>query len=395
MSSLSIAWRNLATRPVQTVLIVSIIALGVGLALFVVLVASGMRRGLMTAGGPFELVAGPKGSATQLVVSSILLQDVPIGNIAYEQYLELRQDPRVKEAVPLALGDNVAGLRIVGTTEDLFRVAISSDHAPYYRLQAGRVFDGDFQAVLGSMAAERLGLGLGREFASSHGVIGVAEEEPSHRDFSYRVVGILAPTGTPADAGIYVPLSSYWNIHVGTGVTAVLVRARDIASAYQLYQQLNAGPTLQAALPGAVLTQFLELLGQGQRLMAMVAYVALGMALLSVVLSLYSAVQARRRDTAVLRALGASRATVLSLALWEALLQGGLGIGVGALLGHGAAAIVGALVNRSSGLAIAAGFESSTVPLLLAVLALGVGAGILPALLAYRLDPASILSGPQ
>src|SRR5689334_19349651 len=98
MSPIAIAWRNLRTRPLQTALTTVIIALGVGLALAVVVLGAGLRRGLASAGGPFELVVGPKGSPTQLVVSSVLLQDAPIGNLSYAQYEELRGDPRVRDA---------------------------------------------------------------------------------------------------------------------------------------------------------------------------------------------------------------------------------------------------------------------------------------------------------
>lgn len=406
MSPLSIAWRNLRTRPLQTALTALIIALGVGLALAVVVLSAGLRRGLTSAGGPFELVVGLKGSPTQLVVSSVLLQDAPIGNMRYAEYERLRADPRVRDAVPLALGDNLGGLRIVGTTPALFEVTVAPGRPPFYRLAAGRVFGGDFEAVLGSQAARRLGLGLDAQFVSAHGALG-GVNQASHAGFPYRVVGLLAPSGTPADLGIYVPLSSYWRVHGAEppepghadtheagpdGVTAVLVRGRDISASYQLYQQLNAGERLQAALPGAVLTQLLALLGQGQRALALVTYVALGMAGLSSALSLYGALLARRRDTAVLRALGASRRTVLLVALLETLLQSLLGLGGGCLLGHAAAALLAALIVQQSAVAVPLGLEPVEGLILAAMLLAGLAAGLLPALQAYRQEPTQALS---
>lgn len=417
MSPLTIAWRNLRTRPVPTALTTTIIALALGVAVAVIVLGAGIRRGLTTASGPFELVIGPKGSPTQLVVSSILYQDVPIGNMTYAQYQALAADPRVHDAVPLALGDNLHGLRLVGTTPTMFQIAITPERPPFYRVAQGRAFAQDFEAVLGSAAARQLDFSLGATFTSMHGVQH-SVNGTQHQGFAYTVVGVLAPTDTPADLGIYVPLSSYWKVHgvmqgsifspsvtprengqadadgdSATGVTAVLVRARDISAAYQIYQQLNAGKELQAALPGAVLIQLLNLLGQGQQLLSFVTGIALGMAVLSMTLALYGAVLNRQREIAVLRALGAGRRTVLGVALCEALLQGTVGLLAGVALGHGVAAAAAGFVNQQSALAVGTRFELvPEVGLLLSMLGLGVLAGILPALRAYRVEAAHVLA---
>lgn len=410
MPSFRIAWRYLRTRLAQTMLTACVIALGVGLAICVVVLAAGLRRGLTTAGGPFELVVGPKGSPTQLVISSVLFQDVPIGNMTYGQYAALRSDARVRDAIPIALGDNVRGLRLIGTTPELFGIAITPERPPFYQLAQGQAFAQDEEAVLGSTAAEQLGLGVGATFISSHGVM-ASVNGSAHADHPYRVVGVLARTSTPADLGVYVPISSYWEAHgdvghaqlaqpgaqpdaaeAALGVTAVLVRAKDVSSAYQLYQQLNGSQDLQAALPGMVLTQFLSLLGQGQQVLALITYVALGMAAISMGMVLYSAVLARRRATAVLRALGAPRAAIFQIALWESLMLGLLGAALGAALGHVAAAAIAALINRQSALGVVVGFDLAELPILLAMVALGLAAGLLPALRMYRLQAGAVLA---
>lgn len=417
MSPFTIALRNLRTRALPTALTTLIIALGVGLAIGVIALSAGVKRGLITAGGPFEIVVGPKGSATQLVNSSILYQDVPIGNITYAQYEAIAQDPRVRDAVPLALGDNLRGLRIVGTTPALFRVAVTPDRPAFYRVSEGKPFANDFEAVLGSAAARQLGLSVGVTFESTHGTLAGVNQR-SHSSFQYTVVGILAPTETPADLGVYVPLSSYWKVHgetrgsiftpgatvqdpaaanapaSPTGVTAVLVRGQNLNATYQIYNDLNNGRDMQAALPGAVLTQFLDLLGQGQRLLSAISWLALGMAVLSMALALYNALLARRREIAVLRAIGARRSIIVSIALWEALLQAALGGIVGLALGHGAAAIIAYVVNQRSALAVAITGEPLTEAAILGILLLlGLLAGVLPAVQAYRVEAASALAG--
>lgn len=416
MPPFAIALRNLRTHRLPTMLTTLIVAFGVALAVAVVALGAGVRRGLATAGGPFELVIGPKGSATQLVTSSVLFQDVPIGNISYSHFEALAQDSRVRDAVPIALGDNLGGLRIVGTAPALFGVAVTPDRPPFYRLAQGQVFAQDFEAVLGNAAARRLGLELGATFESAHGTL-AGVNETAHEGFDYTVVGVLAPTGTPVDLGIYVPLSSYWKVHgdmrdsiftpgetanssgttastAHSGVTAVLVRGRDVSATYQLYNELNNGNDLQAALPGAVLTQLLDLLGQGQRLLTSVSVVALAMAMLSVLLSLYGALLLRRRQIAVMRALGAHRWVIVRVTLYEALFQAAVGVLVGLVLGHTLTAIIAYAINQRSALAVAATGEPLAEVLMSAgLLLLGVLAGVLPAIQAYRVDPATALGG--
>ncbi len=413
MPSWLIAWRNIRTRAVQSALTVVIIAVAVALSLTIGLLAGGVRRGLMVAGGPFELVVGPKGSPTQLVTSGVLLQDVPIGNLTLGDYRQLAADARVRDALPIALGDNIRGARIVGTVPAMFDIALTPGQGLFYRIADGQAFAADFEAVLGSTAAQRLGLRPGQQFLSTHGVLeGVNETE--HLGLPYTVVGVLAPTGTPFDSGVFVSLGSYWHTHGLTrgtiatpggalsdqtqanappdlGITAVLLRGRDLSASYQLYQQINASQAQQAALPGQVLVQLIDLLGQGQQLLALLSAVALGMAVLSTALSLYNAVLSRQHEIAVLRALGAPRRTVIGVVLWEVLLICGLGVLLGALLGIAAAFGGAAAIGARSAVAVPIVVGWGELGTAAITLALGLLAGALPALRAYRVQAAAVL----
>lgn len=236
----------------------------------------------------------------------------------------------------------------------------------------------------------------------------------THTEEPYRVVGVLSPTHTPADLGIFVPLSSYWHVHTAMegsifepaalnaeldngladmlDVTAVLVRAHDISRSYQLYQALNTDPDVQAALPGAVLTQLLGWLGQGQRVLSVLAYVAVAIAAISISMSMYSAVLAQQHDTAVLRSLGASRRVVVRIALWESFLLGVIGVVLGLLLGHVSAAWIGSVVSKNSAIAITTGLERTEVLVVGVMLVLGVSAGLLPAYRVYHVNMLKALS---
>ncbi|MFV8227014.1 hypothetical protein ACNKXV_13780, partial [Christiangramia aquimixticola] len=65
-----------------------------------------------------DLVVGAKGSPLQLILSSVYHIDFPTGNIKMEEAKRLSSNRLVKKVIPLALGDNVQGFRIVGTNHD-------------------------------------------------------------------------------------------------------------------------------------------------------------------------------------------------------------------------------------------------------------------------------------
>lgn len=109
MAELRIAWSNLLFRPVLTIVAAAILGVAVALAIAVLLLSRAMEDGLVRASRPFDLLVGAKGSPTQLIMSTILLQDAPVGNIPFHYFETLRRDPRVAHAVPLAMGDSVHG----------------------------------------------------------------------------------------------------------------------------------------------------------------------------------------------------------------------------------------------------------------------------------------------
>jgi putative ABC transport system permease protein len=207
MYPLSLAWRNLRAHPVQTAITIVVVSLALGLFVTIAVLGDAIRQGVIRASDPFGvLVVGAKGSGQQLVLSSILLQGQPVGNIPYAIFEELAADERVQTAVPLALGDNIGGARIIGTDNSFFALTGPRGEPSPFVLADGRLLEQDFEAVLGATAATQLGLGLGQTFVSSHGV--ERGFEPDEHDDPFTVVGILQPSGTPYDAAVFTTLAS-------------------------------------------------------------------------------------------------------------------------------------------------------------------------------------------
>ncbi len=420
MYALKIAWRNLLSRPAQTLVTVFVVALAVALAVTVTHLNEGLQRGIIRASDPFGvLVVGAKGSSQQLVLSTLLLQGAPVGNIPGHIYAELRNDTRVALAVPIAMGDNVGGARIVGTDDHFFDLHPSQQELPAFQLAAGDLFDGDFEAVLGSRAAIELGLGLGDRFQPQHGVARGLESD-THAEV-HTVVGIMQPSGTPFDNAVLTSVESVIRMHREAGpitpaasspdpanehggkhadeaggghahvdsgqVTAVLVQPVGFIEANEIWREFYTGTEAQAVFPGRELGTLFDLLNQGQEILIVVGYLAAVMAALTLFLAIYSATESRQQLLAILRSTGASRATVVAVVLAETVLMALLGTLLGRLFGYGAAAAIALQITRQSAIPISIGYLGTLeVALWVLPLALGVLAGLLPAWHAYRVN---------
>ncbi len=414
---LHLAWRNIRSRAVQTLLASFVIAAAIALAVAVTLLSDGLREGIKQASDPFGvLVVGAKGSGQQLVLSTLLLQGTPVGNIDYHLYEELSEDERVALAVPLAMGDNVGGARIIGTNQNFFELRRDLRQPPVFQIARGELFDEDYEAVLGSQAAASLGLQIGDRFFPQHGVEqGLAADD---HDIPHTIVGTLEPTSSAYDNAILTTLGSVWAVHeegpsllsgpnlelpaageedeehadeehADEGqITAVLVRPTGFMEQNLLWQEFYTGTEAQAAIPGGELGELFDLLGQGQQLLNITGWLAGGMAALTLLLAIYSATVAREQAIAVMRSLGASRTSVFRMVLFEALLVALLGLVLGRALGQVAALAIAASITGQSAVPIPVAWLVQweawlwLLPLVLALLA-----GVLPAVLAYRINP--------
>ncbi|HWO06851.1 MAG TPA: ABC transporter permease [Methylomirabilota bacterium] len=393
MTPVTVVWRYLQGRFVTSVLTVVSVALGVSLVIASVLLTRGIKEGFIAGATDYNLIVGAKGSPTQLVLNVVFRMDAPTPNIPLSAYEDLRADPRVEAAVPVAMGDAYQGFRYVATSEAYFAPLPWRRHAP--ALATGRLFRSeaperpDYEAVLGADAAR--GTGLKPEDRFYEG-----EEMAA---YPLRVVGVLRPTGTADDRAIFISLASYWEMNeisrkaLIKPLTAVLIRPKRLSDLTALHRGWNVGPDLQAALPSAILLNIFNLLGLVEDVLALVLAVVAVVVGLYLFVTMYNATLERRREIATMRALGARRATVLGIVLLESCVIAGLGGLAGILGGHGVAALGASLLAARGGPVTHALALSALQPVTFgAVVALGALAGLLPAVLAYRTEVAENLA---
>jgi putative ABC transport system permease protein len=401
LASVSLAY--LRARGLNTALNVLLLALGIATITLLLLTTSQLEERMQRDARGIDLVVGAKGSPMQIILSSIYQLDVPTGNVSWEQAQELARNRAVKKVIPIALGDNLRGFRIVGTNHD---------YVAHYgaRLAQGRLWQKPLEAVLGADAAASTGLGIGATFLGAHGLSGSAGEHV-HEAYPYDVVGVLARSGTVVDRVILTDVTSVWAVHadqydikdVGRiaelmpdeekELTALLVQYSTPIAAATLPRYINNNTDMQAASPAYETARLFTIIGVGVDVLRGFALVLIVAAGLSVFIALYNALLERRYDLAVMRTLGAHPGKLMALMLLEGLLLAGIGAVLGIALGHGLTEVLGMALTAAKQVTVT-GRAWVNDELWLIALALGVGvvAALLPAWRAYRTDIAGTLA---
>lgn len=397
MPILLIIYRSLRQHALSTVVTIASIALACGLLLCVWLVKTQAQAAFAAANSGFDAVLGARGSKLQLVLNAIFHLEASPGNIAAADFEAIRRHPAVKTAIPIAVGDNLRGYRIVGTLPELLgSVAYAPDKV--HRLAAGRLFAPDaHEAVVGSFAAARLGLKVGDTFHPYHGL--TFDEKTRHAE-TYTVTGVLAPSNTPADRVIWIPLGGVQTMsghdpRAASDVSAVLVQLRSPTAGFMLDLMYNRqGNRLTFAYPvGAIVAELFGKIAWFDRVLTLIAYLVALVAAAAVLAGIYNSMSARQRDLAILRALGARRRTVFGAVLGEAVTIGVLGTVAGLAVHAGLFAVTAELIRAQTGVVLTLAVWHPVYWLapagMVGLCALG---GILPAVKAYRIPVADTLA---
>ena len=393
-----IIYRSLRQHALSTVITAGSIALACGLLMCVWMVKTQSQTAFTQTNAGFDAVLGARGSKLQLVLNAIFHLEASPGNLAYADYEAIKHHPAVKVAIPIAVGDNLRGYRLVGTVPELFE---SVEYAPgkkYALAPGGKIFTPDVkEAVAGSFAAERLGLKVGDTFHPFHGLAYDAKNQ--HAD-TYTLTGILAPTNTPADRVVWIPLKglqtmSGHDARTATDVSAVLIQLRSPSAGFMLDMMYNKqGNRLTLAYPvGAIIADLFSKISWFDQVLALVAYLVALVAAGSVLASIYNSMSARQRDLAILRALGARRRTIFGAVVAEAACIGALGAVAGYAVYFGLLTGVASVIRTQTGVVIDV---TARLPILwicpLAMIALCALGGVVPALKAYRTPVAETLA---
>ncbi|MEQ9736508.1 MAG: ABC transporter permease, partial [Algiphilus sp.] len=335
MTLLALAWANLLRDKLAAALNTALMAIGIATIVLLLLFGHHLEERMRGDAAGIDLVIGAKGSPSQLVLSAIYHADIPTGNIPLAEAQRWAEHPMVRTAIPQALGDSWRGFRIVGTT-----TAYPALYAAGVR--EGRLWQAPGEATIGAAVAAS-GLAVDDSFSGVHGF---SPEGHVHGDSRYRVVGVLAPTGTVIDRLILTSVESVWAVH-GTAeptdpeITTLLIDYATPFAATTLPRLVNSQSQLQAAAPAVQTNRMLQLLGVGIDGVRAFAWLLVVSAGLGVFIALYHALEARRYELALLRCLGATRGEVLISLVIEGVLLSLAGTLLGVFVGHLVAELAG------------------------------------------------------
>lgn len=429
MNIFKLSFSYLKKSPLNTGLNILLLALGIATITILLLFNHQFRNNLIQNAEGIDLVVGAKGSPIQLILSSIYHIDSPTGNISLKEVQGIINHPMVAEAIPLALGDNYQGYRIVGT-----------EHS-YLTMYEANIEKGEFwtyskEVVAGAKAANKLQLSVGDTIISSHGVI---EDGSAHEDEPLIIVGILEETNSVLDQLLLTSVESVWDVHehdeeheehdehdheegdehdhhheeheehrmeVSTEpfgfiksdnlekeLTSLLITYNSPLAGVMFPRFVNGQTDMQAAAPGFEITRLLSLLGIGFDVLQVFGFILILASMLGVFIALYNAMKERKYDLAVMRTLGGSRVVLMSQTLLEGILLVLSGSLLGILFAHLGIAYLSGTYQQAEQFNINAWIILPEELIILGgALVLGVLSALVPAIIAYRTPISTTLS---
>ena len=411
-----LAWKNIWFKPLNTLLSIILLTSSVAIITTLILVEKQFEEQFSSNIEDVDLVLGAQGSPLQLILSSVYQVDAPTGNINFDSAKVWMQNPFVEKAIPLAFGDNYRGYKILGTTTDYLEKYKAT-------LAEGKLFEKNFEVVIGSEIAQKLNFKIGDEFFGSHGD---AEEGEVHDEFAYKIVGIAKPTGKVVDNLILSTIPSVWQMHHGHDenpahgeeghvhvdgeehhheadltldepnmeITAVLLKLRNQMAKLTWQRIVPQNTKMQAVSPAFEVNRLFGLFGIGISALQYLAYGIMLISGISIFIALYNTLKERKNEFALMRVNGAKRVQLLTVVMIESILLCVVGFIFGTVLGR----VAISLLSKSS----EADFKMSFNPyeflwekegtLFLLTIFVGFIAALIPAIKAYNLNISKTLA---
>ena len=416
MAIFTLAWKSLLNRRLTVALTIVSIALSVALLVGVERLRTEARASFANTLSGTDLIIGARSGPVQLLLYAVFRIGDATNNISWKSYQDIAAHPKVAWSVPISLGDSHRGFRVLGTMQAYFE---------YYRYARDRqliIADGQqfadlYDAVLGAEVAEKLGYNIGDSIIIAHGASDVSFA--LHDDKPFKVVGILARTGTPVDRTVHVSLEAIEAIHVDWQggapipgmsisaeqtltmdltpkvITAALIGLKSKIATFQVQRFINDYPQepLSAILPGVALSQLWDLIRIAENALLIVSVFVVVVGLFGMLTALLTSLNERRREMAILRSVGARPWHVFALIMGEAGFQTLLGILLGLALLYVLLLAGQPIIESRFGIFLAIGGLSSYEWILLGtVVGAGFLVGSIPSYRAYRLSLADGLS---
>lgn len=407
ISLLGLAGKSLKNRRATALLSLLTVTIAVVLLLGVEKVRTQAKASFANTISNTALIVGARSGSINLLLYSVFRIGNATNNIGWESYQRLREHSDVSWTIPISLGDSHRGFRVLGTSNDYFSHYQYGQKQPLAFRQGGP-FSGLFDTVIGAQVAKDLGYKMGDNLVIAHGLADKSFNQ--HDNLPFTVTGILAPTGTPVDRSVHVSLEAIEAIHVGwesgarlgqgltqaqaqqrelqpEQLTAVMVGLNSKIKTFAVQRWVNtySREPLTAIMPGIALHELWGMMRVGEQALLVIAGFVAVAGLLGMLSSLLTSLNERRREMAILRAMGARPVHIILLLVSEAVAITLAGIILGVLLLYGGLALIQPYIISEFGLFLPLDWPSYYECLLMVgVFIAGLVVGLIPAWRAYR-----------
>lgn len=355
-----------------------------------------------------DIIVGARTGSLNLLLYSVFRIGSPTNNITWDSFEDIASKPEVEWAIPIALGDSHRGYAVMGTSRDYFKFfSYGNQHRLNFR--EGRAFSQVFDVVIGSDLARNLGYSMGDKLVLSHGIASTSFS--LHADHPFKVVGILAPTGTPVDQTLHVSLAGIEAIHIGwqqgvkmpgssitadqaeqfkrkpESITAFMLGLKSRMATFGVQRKINDydREPLLAILPGVALSELWQMMSVLENTLRLISVLILIAALLGLSAMLLASIRERNREVQLLRIVGASPVYLFLLIELEALLIILLSTWLGMSMLHVCLIAAADFLSSEYGLYIQSNILSeSALYLVLMVIVANLVVAAIPALSIYK-----------
>ena len=339
---INLAYQSLLSRKITVFL--TIISLTVSIVLFLSIdtLRLGAKKSFFGNVKSGDLILGSRSGEIQLLLYSLFQIGSPTNNISWESFQEISKKPEIDWIIPISLGDSHKQFRVMGTTKEYFdRFSYRKNQKLKY--QEGTYFENTFDVVIGNDVAKMLNYKLEDSIIIAHGIA----SQSLHDEFPFKIKGILNKTGTSIDRLVVVSLEALEAIHkdwktgskipnkiinskknyteqdlIPKEITAAIIKLKSPITIFKIQREINdyEFEPLQAIIPGIVLTKLWQVVSVTENIMLSISAMVIVSALIGLIAILYSTLNNRRKEMALLRIVGASPKTIFSLLLIEALI---------------------------------------------------------------------------
>ncbi len=398
-----LAFRSLYNRKITVMLTVFIIAISVILLLGVERIKTQTKENFTNTLSGTDLIVGARSGEINLLLYSVFHIGNVTHNINFESADAINKHPSVAWSIPISLGDSHRGFRVIGTTNNYFEY-YQFNNKKSLQFAAGKPFNALFDTVIGAEVAQKLKYKLGDNIIIAHGLSDKAFTR--HDKLPFEITGILSPTGTPVDNGIYVSLSAIEAIHLDFGqskqarfesidpqllapkqITAIFLGLKSKIRIFSMQRSVNqyVEEPLTAIIPNMALHEMWKMMATAEQALFVVSGVVVIAGLIGMLTSLLTSLNERRREMAILRGIGARPIHIFSLFISEACFITLFGVFSGLCFLY-LITVFGApyILNQYGFLFFVDFINIKEIYLLMIILFGGFLAGAMPAFMAYK-----------